>query len=74
MVLTEFSFSLANSALYASGRGTYNDTNPLASITILGVGSAVNNVTLNGANLSGGWTYSPSTQVLAITGLSSSTS
>jgi alpha-glucosidase len=52
----------------------YNDTNPLANVTILGVGSKVNNVSLNGASISSGWTYDSSSQVLAITGLSNVTS
>lgn len=66
-------FSLTHSALYAAARGTYNDTNPLANVTILGVPSTVSNVTLNGAALSSGWTYNSTTQVLAVTGLTKST-
>lgn len=66
-------FSLTNSALYASARGTYNDTNPLANVTIMGVPSNVTNVTLNGAALSAGWTYNSSSQVLDIKGLMNST-
>ncbi|KAE8441776.1 hypothetical protein EG329_004334 [Mollisiaceae sp. DMI_Dod_QoI] len=67
-------FSLTNSALYASGRGLYQDTNPLANITIMGVSSLVNNVTLNGATISSGWTYNSTTKVLDIKGLVNSTS
>ncbi|KAH6664232.1 glycosyl hydrolases family 31-domain-containing protein [Halenospora varia] len=67
-------FSLTESALYASARGTYNDTNPLANVTIMGVPSSVSNVTLNGASLSSGWTYNTTSQVLTITGLANSTS
>jgi alpha-glucosidase len=70
----DLQFSLTNSALYASARGTYKDSNPLANVTILGVTSQVNNVTLNGAALSSGWTYNSTTQVLDIKGLSNSTS
>ncbi|KAI6713847.1 hypothetical protein JHW43_003604 [Diplocarpon mali] len=66
-------FSLTGSTLYASARGTYNDTNPLANVTILGVGSSVSNVTLNGASLHSGWVYNSTSQVLDITGLSNST-
>ncbi|KAL2059720.1 hypothetical protein VTL71DRAFT_10212 [Oculimacula yallundae] len=67
-------FSLTGSSLYASARGTYNDTNPLANVTIMGVGSAVSNVTLNGARLAGGWTYNETSRVLDIKGLKDSTS
>ena len=67
-------FSLTNSALYASARGTFNDTNSLANVTILGVSPSVNNVTLNGASLSSGWTYNSTSQVLDIQGLRNSTS
>lgn len=66
-------FSLIHSALYAAARGTYNDTNPLANVTIMGVSSTVSSVTLNGATLSSGWTYNSTTQVLAVTGLRNST-
>ncbi|KAH7336713.1 glycosyl hydrolases family 31-domain-containing protein [Rhexocercosporidium sp. MPI-PUGE-AT-0058] len=67
-------FSLTGSSLYASARGTYKDTNPLANVTVLGVGSSVSNVTFNGASLSSGWTYNETSQVLDIKGLSNSTS
>ncbi|KUJ07646.1 glycoside hydrolase family 31 protein [Mollisia scopiformis] len=67
-------FSLTKSALYASARGLFQDTNPLANITIIGVQSAVNNVTLNGATIASGWTYNATSKVLAIEGLMNSTS
>ncbi|KAL5314408.1 hypothetical protein ACEPPN_018834 [Leptodophora sp. 'Broadleaf-Isolate-01'] len=67
-------FSLTGSSLYASARGTYNNTNPLANVTILGVSSSVSNVTLNGASLSSGWTYNETSQVLDIKDLTNSTS
>lgn len=67
-------FSLTESALYASARGMYEDTNPLANITIMGVPSSVNTVTLNGASLSSGWTYNSTSKVLDIKGLVNSTS
>ncbi|KAL8867462.1 MAG: hypothetical protein Q9174_005651, partial [Haloplaca sp. 1 TL-2023] len=41
-------FTAAGNALYANGRGSYEDTNPLANVTVLGVRDAVTNVTLNG--------------------------
>ncbi|KAL3420941.1 glycosyl hydrolase family 31 [Phlyctema vagabunda] len=65
-------FSLTNQALYASGRGLYVDQNSLANITILGVGQAVNNVTLNG-NLLGGWSWNEESKVLDIKNLANST-
>lgn len=67
-------FSLTNKALYASTRGLYNNTNPLANVTVLGVTSPVTNVTLNGAKLSSGWTYNSTSQVLDIKGLMNMTS
>ena len=44
-------FAATQSKLYASGRGTYTDANPLANITILGVSRAPGNITLNGMSL-----------------------
>lgn len=67
-------FSMAQNALHASGRGSYIDNNPLANITIMGVEATVNNVTLNGACLTSGWTYNSTNQVLNIKGLSNFTS
>lgn len=67
-------YSLTNSALYASGRGKYVDSNPLANVTVLGVNRTVSNVTLNGKSIDSGWTYDSTTRVLAIQGLSNSTS
>jgi len=67
-------FSLTNSALYATGRGLYEDNNPLANVTVLGVQSDVSNVTLNGACISTGWTYNSTSKVLAVQGLENSTS
>ena len=60
--------------LYASARVRYKDSSPLANVTVLGVGSSVNSVTLNGANIYSGWTYNETSKVLAVTGLSNSTS
>jgi len=67
-------FSLTHSTLYASPRGTYNDTNFLANVTILGVSSSVSNVTFNGVALSLGWSYNDTSKVLAIHGLNNLTS
>jgi alpha-glucosidase len=65
--------SLTQSALYASARGTFNDTNSLANVTILGVSSSVSNVKLNGASISSGWTYNETSKVLDIKGLDNAT-
>jgi alpha-glucosidase len=62
-----------NSTLYASARGTFNDTNPLANITILGVAQAVTNVTFNGAVLYGGWIYNETSKVLDVRNLGNPT-
>lgn len=67
-------FSMTQNSLYASGRGSYVDSNSLANITILGVSSPVTNVDWNGASLTSGWTYNSTSQVLAVKGLSNSTS
>jgi alpha-glucosidase len=68
-------FSLTHSSLYASARGTYKDTNPLANITVLGVSSAVKSVSLNGAAVaSNSWSYDSSSKVLEVKGLNGATS
>ncbi|TVY73333.1 Alpha-glucosidase [Lachnellula suecica] len=67
-------FTLTNSALYAVARGLYEDTNPLANVTIMGVLSTVTNVTFNGAMLSSGWAYNSTSKVLSVKSLSNSTS
>jgi alpha-glucosidase len=67
-------FSITKSALYASARGLYEDTNPLANVTIMGVLASVSNVTLNGAALTSGWIYNASTRVLEVRDLKNSTS
>ncbi|RDW89244.1 (trans)glycosidase-1 [Coleophoma cylindrospora] len=66
-------FTLANKALYATGRGIFQDTNPLANVTIMGVGEGVSNVTLNGDQLASGWTWNETSQVLEIKELMNST-
>ncbi|KAH9219708.1 hypothetical protein DL95DRAFT_404459 [Leptodontidium sp. 2 PMI_412] len=67
-------FSLTQSTLYASARGTYKDSNPLANVTIMGVPSMVSNVTLNGAALPSGWAYNGTTKVLSVKDLANLTS
>ena len=63
-----------NNALYASPRGTYPDRNPLANVTVLGVQSAVSNVTLNGAAVpQGGINYNATSKALSVTGLGNMT-
>ena len=68
-------FTASSKALYASGRGMYKDTNPLANVTVLGVQSAVTNVSLNGAAVPGGsFNYNGSSKALTVTGLGNATS
>jgi alpha-glucosidase len=57
---------MTHNSLYASARGEYVDSNPLANITIMGVPSAVSNLTLNGASLTSGWTYDAESRVLEV--------
>lgn len=63
----------SNNALRAFGRGSYEDTNPLANVTILGVQQNVSNVTLNSASVGCGVDYNSSSKVLTITGLNNAT-
>lgn len=63
----------SNGSLYASNRGTYADSNPLANVTIMGVQSGPSTVSLNGQDLSAGWNYNSSSKVLSVKGLASST-
>ena len=44
-------FTATNNSLYAIGRGTYDDRNPLANVTVLGVRDEVSNVTFNGVGV-----------------------
>ena len=63
------------SSLYASGRGTYVDTNPLANITVLGVQNAVQNVSFNGMPVAASCVkYDATSKVLSLTGLGNLTS
>lgn len=57
-------------SLYASARGLYEDTNALANVTIMGVTSEPNSVTLNGEDVSN-VAYDSDSQVLKLTELTS---
>ena len=72
--LTTEKFALTNNTLYASSRGTYRDSNPLANVTIMGVSSSVSSVSLNGKSLTTGWEYDAESKVFSITGLEEFTS
>jgi alpha-glucosidase len=65
-------FSAANNALSSSSTGTYQASQPLANVTILGVDTAPQSITLNGASLMG-WNYNDTSRALQITGLAKST-
>ena len=65
--------AVSESSLYASGRGLYKDTNPLANVTIMGVASKPSSVTLNGEAISSGVSYDKSSKVLSVKGLQSVT-
>lgn len=67
-------FSLTKSALYATSKGTYKDSHPLANITILGVQETISYVTFNGGNIRTGCTYDRLSKVLNIEGLAKLTS
>ena len=60
-------------SLYASGRGSFSDKNPLANVTILGVQSPVMNVSLNGVGITSGVAYDGAKKVLSINGLGNNT-
>jgi alpha-glucosidase len=67
-------FSASDGSLHANATGTYNASQPLANVTVLGVNAAPQSLTLNGQQLSSGWTYNDTSKALAISGLSNSTS
>ena len=72
IIVTQFTAS--NNALYASARGTYNDTNALANVTVLGVQQSVANVSLNGQILpSQSFSYDPTSKALVVTKLNNAT-
>jgi alpha-glucosidase len=60
----------SNGSLYASARGLYQDSNALANVTIMGVSSKPNSVTLNGDDI-GNVAYNSSSKVLKLTELTS---
>ena len=67
--------SASANAIYASSRGTYQDTNPLVNITILGAARKPGNVTLNGLSVdSSQISYNETSQALTISGLQNATS
>lgn len=66
-------FTASENALYASARGLYQDTNPLANVTVLGVGSEPSSITLNGEKISNGVNYDGDSKVLTVKGLQSAT-
>jgi len=63
----------SNGSLYASARGTYEDTNALANVTVMGVRSEPSAVSLNGRRVSQGVAYNGTSQVLSVKGLQSVT-
>lgn len=74
-MLISVQFTAANSALHASPRGTYDDTNALANVTVLGVQHEVTNVTLNGDEIPReSVVYNATSKALFVTGLRALTS
>lgn len=69
----DIDFVVANNALYASGRGCYNDTNALANVTVLGVPQQPSSVSLNGQMVNN-VAYNSTSKVVSITGLQNLTS
>lgn len=67
-------FVASNSTLFATGRGAFKDTNPLANVTVLGVPAAPSAVTLNNETVpSESVTYNSTSKVLVVNGLQSLT-
>ncbi len=64
----------SNGTLSASATGSYQDSNALANVTIMGVASKPSSVTLSGHDCSQKMSYDSSTKVLKIIGLQSITS
>ena len=50
-VLLYVQFTATNHSPYAVGRGTFEDRNPLANVTVLGVQDEVSNVKFNGRGI-----------------------
>lgn len=69
-----FQFLATHDALYASPRGSYKDSNPLANVTVLGIADKVSVVSLNNVTVPDSYhIYDAKTNVLKITGLESLT-
>lgn len=64
---------VAKNALYASGKGSYQDSNALANVTVLGVSKAPSKVRFNGRAIDS-FKYNATRQVLAVTQLNRCTS
>lgn len=63
-------FTAAHGALYASGRGTFEDSNPLANVTVLGVQKRVSKVSLNGETIANkNFIYDIKSRALSVRGL-----
>ncbi|KAB5578414.1 putative alpha-glucosidase precursor [Coniochaeta sp. 2T2.1] len=72
--VTWVQFSATNGSLAVTATGNYEDSNPLANITVLGVKSAPANVQLNGKALEQStWEYEKDSSVLAVTKLNDQT-
>ncbi|RMY03154.1 hypothetical protein D0868_07604 [Hortaea werneckii] len=66
--------TITNGSLLASGRGLYEDKNPLANVTVMGVASEPSTVTLNGESVMDNVKYNGTSKVLSIKGLEQATS
>ena len=67
-------FSATNGSLAVTATCSYEDSNPLANVTVLGVKSAPGTVQLNGKALEQSkWEFESDTSVLAITKLNDQT-
>nr|POE97756.1 alpha-glucosidase [Quercus suber] len=64
----------SHGSLFASARGSYEDTNKLANVTVLGVKREPSKVTLNGEHIAHGVDYNATSKVLTIKGLEECTS
>ena len=63
-------FTAAHGALHASGRGTFEDSNPLANVTVLGVQKRVSKVSLNGETIANkNFIYDIKSKALSVSGL-----
>jgi len=67
-------FTVARNSLQASASGSYNDTNALADVTVMGIRAAPVGVLFNGAAWSGEVLWNASTKVAAFRGLQDVTS